>query len=75
MVKAYLRYTLSQTCGLISTHMACFATTGNNVIAAGHEALLVWNINQGTLVRTMKDGRERSTRICINPAGNTVAAG
>lgn len=52
MVKAYLRYELSNTFGVINSNAnLVYDHTGKLVISAALENINVWNARQGTLVR------------------------
>lgn len=51
MVKAYLRYELSNTFGVInSSANLVYDHTGKQVVSAALENINVWNARQGTLV-------------------------
>ena len=51
MVKAYLRYELSSTFGVVTSNSALLHdTTGNLVVTAALENVAIWNLRQGTLV-------------------------
>ncbi len=51
MVKAYLRYELSTTFGVVTSNSALVHdNSGKFVITAALENVAVWNIRQGTLV-------------------------
>lgn len=52
MVKAYLRYELSSTFGVVTSNSALVHdNSGKFVVTAALENVAVWNIRQGTLVR------------------------
>ncbi len=51
MVKAYLRYELSSTFGVVTSNSALVQDiTGKLVVTAALENVAVWNLRQGTLV-------------------------
>lgn len=52
MVKAYLRYELSDTWGVITSRSnVCHARQGTCVFAASLERVAVWDVKQAVLVR------------------------
>lgn len=53
MVKAYLRYDLASTFGVVTSNSnVVYDHTGKLVITAALENVNVWNVKQGTLVGT-----------------------
>jgi hypothetical protein len=62
MVKAYLRYELSSTFGVVTSNSALVHdNSGKFVVTAALENVAVWNIRQGTLVRPdhpLTEGKE-----------------
>ena len=51
MVKAYLRYELSATFGVVASNCnIVYDTSGKLIISASLENLSVWNVKQGSLV-------------------------
>ncbi|EIE21123.1 transducin family protein [Coccomyxa subellipsoidea C-169] len=83
MVKAYLRYELSNTFGVVTSNSALVHdNSGKSVVTAALENVAVWNIRQGTLVRmlvppTSAEGRAPAevTQLAAAPASPHVAAG
>ena len=59
MVKAYLRYELADTWGVISSRSStCFDSTGKYFFASSLERVAVWDVKQAVLVRcTLHDMR------------------
>ena len=54
MVKAYLRYDLASTFGVVASNSnVVYDHTGKLIITASLENICVWNVKQGTLVCTM----------------------
>ncbi len=52
-MKAYLRYELGSTFGVVTSSPAiAYDRTGKLVITAALENIAVWNVRQGTLVRS-----------------------
>ena len=52
MVKAYLRYELDSTFGLVtSSPSVVYDRSGKHVITAALENIAIWNIRQGTQVK------------------------
>lgn len=55
MVKAYLRYELSSTFGVVTSNSALLHdTTGKLVVTAALENVAIWNLRQGTLVSYLR---------------------
>ena len=53
MVKAYLRYDLANTFGVVASNSnVVYDHTGKLAITASLENVCLWNVKQGTLVRT-----------------------
>lgn len=51
MVKAYLRYELTETFGVVASNSnLAYDTTGKQVFTACLESLAVWNVKQGSQV-------------------------
>lgn len=56
MVKAYLRYDLASTFGVVTSNSnVVYDHTGKLVITASLESVSVWNVKQGTLVSKLFD--------------------
>ena len=51
MVKAYLRYELTDTFGVVASNSnIAYDTTGKQVFTASLESLAIWNVKQGSQV-------------------------
>ena len=85
MSKTYLRYVLAETFGVIASTAsnAVFEATGGLAITAALQNVALWNLRQGTCVRTMKPEGEVSGRsqqgqvtfLVLSPDGRHAAAG
>lgn len=55
MVKAYLRYELSQAWGVITSNSnICYDHSGTYLVASSLENVSIWNIKQGLVVRSLQ---------------------
>ena len=62
MVKAYLRYELSNTFGVINSNAnVVYDYSGKLVVSAALENINVWNVRQGVLVRFMSTEHARGS--------------
>ncbi|KAK9811924.1 hypothetical protein WJX72_012560 [[Myrmecia] bisecta] len=83
MVKAYLRYELAATFGLVTSNSnAIYDSTGRQILSAALEDIAVWNIKQGALVKKLAApsgdlGRAVAevTQLAHSPVGPAAAAG
>ncbi|KAK9840307.1 hypothetical protein WJX74_007274 [Apatococcus lobatus] len=83
MVKAYLRYELTETFGVVASNSnLSYDTTGKQVFTACLESLAVWNVKQGSQVRRMTPppsvtsrAAAEIVRIASSPSGPQLAAG
>eukprot|EP00916_Digyalum_oweni_P022032 GHVL01036514.1.p1 GENE.GHVL01036514.1~~GHVL01036514.1.p1 ORF type:complete len:905 (-),score=199.96 GHVL01036514.1:1014-3728(-) len=79
MVKAYLRYSASQSFGGICSTNTVFDKTGKLAIAGSQEKVLVWNIRKKKLVRSLEIyNHEKSvfpTTTVICRSNDNIAAG
>eukprot|EP00927_Polykrikos_kofoidii_P015646 TRINITY_DN16980_c0_g1_i1.p1 TRINITY_DN16980_c0_g1~~TRINITY_DN16980_c0_g1_i1.p1 ORF type:complete len:961 (+),score=166.76 TRINITY_DN16980_c0_g1_i1:102-2984(+) len=69
MVKAYLKYEIGRSVGVITSRECniAFDHTGKLALAGCVESVVVWSIRQGAAVRTLRTSKaaERVTRICM----------
>ncbi|KAK9845965.1 hypothetical protein WJX81_007060 [Elliptochloris bilobata] len=83
MVKAYLRYELSNTFGVINSNAnLVYDHTGKLLVSAALENINVWKARQGTLMRTLvapmgEDGAPAAevTQLAAAPGARQLAAG
>ncbi|KAK9847198.1 hypothetical protein WJX84_005329, partial [Apatococcus fuscideae] len=83
MVKAYLRYELTETFGVVASNSnIAYDSTGTQVFTACLEGLAVWNVKQGSQVRRLvpppsATGRAAAEIRCLvpSPSGPQLAAG
>ncbi|KAL4458578.1 hypothetical protein ABPG75_013443 [Micractinium tetrahymenae] len=84
MVKAYLRYELTGSWGVIAsaTCNICYDRSGKHLLAGALENVAVWNVKQAALVRTLVPPSSQSgkvagevTQIAASPTANQVAVG
>ena len=65
MVKAYLRYELSQSWGVIASNAnVCYDHSGSFLLTASLENVSVWNLKQGKLVSRRCRGMRGSPAAC-----------
>jgi len=78
MVKAYLRYSADRALGIITSRECnvVLDRTGKLALSGAVEAICVWNLRQGALVRELKTARasERVTRLCVKSGPRPVVA-
>ncbi len=78
MVKAYLRYVLKETFGVIASPAcnAIFLDPQCRVAAAGClENITFWNMKQAVQVNTLKGDKANATCLVASPDGKHIAAG
>ena len=64
MVKAYLRYELSESFGVVTSGSALEGdSSGKLVISAANENLALWNLRQGTLVSHLRHSSIRALHV------------
>mmetsp|Transcript_19549 Transcript_19549/g.51796 ORF Transcript_19549/g.51796 Transcript_19549/m.51796 type:complete len:937 (+) Transcript_19549:51-2861(+) len=78
MVKAYLRYGHERSVGIVTSRECNVVAdrSGKFALAGCVEAVAVWNIRQGALVRTLKTAKaaEKVTRLCVKGGDQPVVA-
>ncbi|KAK8808615.1 hypothetical protein WA158_008516 [Blastocystis sp. Blastoise] len=77
MVKTYLRYSLDESFGVITSPNAeaQFDHSGRLIVSGALESLIVWNPKLGTKEKVMTDGKYEITKILRSPRKNVFAVG
>lgn len=78
MVKAYLRYVADRSVGIINSRECNTVVdrSGKLALTGAVEAINVWNLRQGALVRDLRVAKasERVTRLCLKAGKSPVCA-
>lgn len=78
MVKAYLRYNLARTVGVIASTNFCAAlydVKGDLVFAPSLHDVLVWHLHRNEVVRRLSGGKSNVTALAISKDGRSIAVG
>ena len=72
MVKAYLRYDLASTFGVVASNSnVVYDHSGKLIITASLENITIWNVKQGTLVCMLSNSSIVHALLCSSSVGQT----
>ncbi|KFM26172.1 WD repeat-containing protein 3-like protein [Auxenochlorella protothecoides] len=83
MVKAYLRYELASSWGVLASNSdICYTHDGAHLVTAALENVNIWNVKRALVVETLKAPATQSgkpvgeiTRLAASPVSDQIAAG
>ncbi|KAL6777188.1 hypothetical protein ACKKBF_B20505 [Auxenochlorella protothecoides x Auxenochlorella symbiontica] len=83
MVKAYLRYELASSWGVLASNSdICYTHDGAHLVTAALENVNIWNVKRALVVKTLKAPATQSgkpvgeiTRLAASPVSDQIAAG